>query len=141
MPSRADLAKIHIAKKELGLTDDAYRDLLRERFGKESAAKLTPGQAYRLLEYFKYLGWRPRYQHRLPGVFSRPADPQEGKIVALWIELHKAGVVRDRSDHALQAFVLRMTRINNLKWCSTSEKNRLIEALKDWGAREGVVVD
>ena len=44
-PSKADLAKIHIAKKELGLSDDVYRDILRSRFGKtkDSAAKLTPG--------------------------------------------------------------------------------------------------
>ena len=49
MPTKADLAKIHIAKKELGLTDDAYRDLLRGQFKVDSAALLTPGKVARLL--------------------------------------------------------------------------------------------
>ena len=36
-PSKAALAKIHIAKKELGLTDEMYRDLLFCNFKVESA--------------------------------------------------------------------------------------------------------
>ncbi len=138
MPSRADLAKIHIAKKELGLTDEAYRDIMRERFGKESAAKLTVGQACRLINHFRSLGWKPKYQQKLPGVYSKPTDGQEGKIIALWLELAKAGVVRNKSDRALQAFVRRMTKKHHMRWCTTGEKNTIIEALKDWGAREGV---
>lgn len=141
MPSRADLAKIHIAKKELGLSDDAYRDILYSRFRKTTAAKLTPGQSFQLINHFKSLGWKPRYQLKLPGVYSRPNDTQEGKIIALWIELHKAGVIRDRSDKALQGFVRRMTKKDNLRWCTTFEKKTIIEALKDWAAREGTTVD
>jgi len=30
MPTKAQLAKIHIAKKELQLTDDTYRDILAQ---------------------------------------------------------------------------------------------------------------
>ena len=138
MPSRSDLAKIHIAKKELGLTDEVYRDIMRSRFGKESAAKLTVGQASQLINHFRSLGWKPKYQQKLPGVYSKPTDGQEGKIIALWLELAKAGVVRNKSDRALQAFVRRMTKKHHMRWCTTGEKNTIIEALKDWGAREGV---
>jgi len=138
MPSRADLAKIHIAKKELGLTDEAYRDIMRAQFRKESAAKLTPGQACQLINHFRSLGWKPKYQQKLPGVYSRPNDAQEGKIVAMWLELAKAGVVRNKSDKALQAFVRRMTKKHHMRWCTTQEKNMIIEALKDWGTREDV---
>ncbi|HHL33124.1 MAG TPA: regulatory protein GemA [Desulfobulbaceae bacterium] len=143
MPSKADLAKIHIAKKELGLTDEEYRGILSARFGKTTAAKLTPGQSFQLINYFKAQGWKPKYQQKLPGVYSRPNDAQEGKIIALWIELHKAGVIRDRSDRALQSFVRRMTKKkkDHLRWCTTFEKHTIIEALKDWGEREGVNVD
>ena len=137
MPTRSDLAKIHIAKKELGLTDEAYRDIMRERFGKDSAAKLTGSQAFHLINHFKSLGWRPKYQHKLPGVYSKPTDAQDRKIIAMWMSLHKAGIIKNRSDRALQAFVKRMTKKDNLRWCTTADKNIIIEALKQWEDRGG----
>ena len=38
---KALLAKIHVAKKQLGMTDDEYRALLLGNFGQESAARLS----------------------------------------------------------------------------------------------------
>ena len=146
-PSKADLAKIHIAKKELGLNDEEYRDILRYRFGpkKDSAAKLTPGQAFSLLNHFKTLGWKPKGPGKLPGL-QVPPDGQSKKIQALWITLAQAGVVRDGSDKALMAYCKRMTATKgtpgkeHLRFCDAQDKWTIIEALKDWAAREGVDV-
>ena len=146
-PSKADLAKIHIAKKELGLSDEAYRDILRARFGKskDSAAKLTPGQAFSLLAHFKKCGWKPKGQGPLPG-FSIPADGQSKKIQALWITLSQAGKIRDGSDKALMSFCKRMTATqdhpgrDHLRFCDSQDKWKIIEALKDWAKREDVDV-
>lgn len=41
MPTHRDLAKIHIAKKELGLDDASYRGILQERYNHDSAADLS----------------------------------------------------------------------------------------------------
>ncbi|MFZ5775088.1 MAG: phage protein GemA/Gp16 family protein [Thermodesulfobacteriota bacterium] len=60
MPSSADLAKIHIAKKELGMDDDAYRTMLHLHFGVESAKDLQPRQVTVLLNQFRAKGWKPR---------------------------------------------------------------------------------
>lgn len=60
MPKPADLAKIHIAKKELGLTDEAYRDMLHIHFGVSSAKNLLPKQVVVLLNKFRAKGWRPK---------------------------------------------------------------------------------
>lgn len=138
MPSRKDLAKIHIAKKELGLTDDEYRDILRAHFRKDSAAKLTPVQAGRLLNHFKKLGWKPR-QRTLPGM-TLAADPMSKKIRALWLTLADSGVIHNRSEKAMLAFVKRQTGRNRLEWCTVQDKDKVIEALKDWAKREGVKV-
>lgn len=135
-PSRADLAKIHIAKKELGLTDEAYRGILRVQFKKDSAAKLTPSQAFALIRHMQGLGWKPQRQAKLPGL-SVPDDGQSKKILALWITLHRAGKVRNGSDQALMAFVKRQTGIAHLQWCSKADKNKVIEALKIWDERHG----
>lgn len=45
MPDHAKLAKIHIAKKELALSEDAYRDILWLNFKVRSAKELTDQQA------------------------------------------------------------------------------------------------
>lgn len=139
MPSQKNLAKIHIAKKDLGLTDDAYRDVLRNITGKDSSAKLTDNQALRVLRYFESRGFRPKKQRSLPGM-TVPTDPQSKKIRALWITLHKAGVVKNGTDLAMLAFVKRMVKRDRLEWCSIEEKNKVIEALKDWLGRGGVDV-
>lgn len=57
---RSLLAKVHIAKKDLGLDDDVYRDLLQREFGKRSAKSLTIVQLENLVDYFRSLGWQPR---------------------------------------------------------------------------------
>ena len=59
-PSRVELAKTHIAKKDLGIDDDEYRAILWSRYKKRFAAKLTLQPAWDLVAHFKRLGWRPR---------------------------------------------------------------------------------
>ena len=59
MPTRNELAKIHIAKKELWLSEDLYRDFLYILFGKKSAKDLNPKEVEELLTHFMGLGWQP----------------------------------------------------------------------------------
>ena len=139
MPNQKNLAKIHIAKKDLGLSDDAYRDVLRNVCGKDSAAKLTDNQATRVLRYFESRGWKPKAQRSLPGL-TLPRDGQSRKIQALWITMHKAGKVRNSSDKALLAMVKRVTGVDRLEWCTDIQKSAVIESLKQWAKREGVDV-
>jgi phage gp16-like protein len=137
MPSKADLAKIHIAKKELGLTDEVYRDILSMRFGVNSAAKLTDRQATVLLNTFKAKGWKER-KSKKASTSPMYIDAQMRKVVAMWITLGQKSVLRNSSDQALQAYVKRMTKRDNLKWCNRDDLYLLIEGLKSWGTRNGV---
>jgi phage gp16-like protein len=135
-----ELAKIHIGKKDLGLDDDTYRDILREAGRVESSADLDYRGRMAVLERFKELGWRPKCRARAPGTgdrgkrLSRPLadDPQSKKIRALWLDLHAAGKVRDSSERALASYCKRMTGRDALQWLSTGEASRVIEALKQW---------
>lgn len=132
MPTHAEYAKINIACKELGI--DKY-GLLRDRYGLESSKDLSRRQVFDLLEHLRSLGWRAR---RAKTSSPRYDAAQMRKVVALWITLHKAGVVRSGSDQALQKYVKRMTGADNLKWCGPRELSKLIEGLKQWAAREGL---
>ncbi|MBA3005747.1 MAG: regulatory protein GemA [Desulfocapsa sp.] len=98
-PTNAQLAKIHIAKKDLQLTDDVYRDILVLNFkGVQSAKGLTILQAEQLLENFKSKGWKPKkapagaprmkrrdghYIDIKPG----PTAKQQRKVLAMWNSL------------------------------------------------------
>lgn len=134
MPTNADYAKINIACKELGLDK---KQLLADRYRLSTSKDLTRAQLWDLLAHFKKLGWRVKRTAGSPAS-PRYDDPMQRKIVAMWIELAAAGVVKNRSDRALQAYVKRMSGVANLKWCDGQECFKLIEALKKWGARHDI---
>jgi len=124
MPNRSDLAKIHIAKKELGLDDASYRGILRDRYHSESAADLTPDQAADLIGLFREKGWRPAS----PG--------QRGLIHVLWQKLQKAGVIHHGDDRALDTFITHHTGHGDLRHLNVHDASRVIEMLKKWLERE-----
>lgn len=93
MPTTQQLAKIHIAKKDLALTDDAYRDILRLHFKVESAKALTDRQAVVLINHLKSKGWQPKQPTKprknpdFINIQPGPAAKQQRKVLAMWHEL------------------------------------------------------
>ena len=143
---REELAKIHIGKKDLGLSDDIYRDILWQAGRVESSADLDWQGRQRVIERYKELGWKPKaakkassspVKGRSGGVATRrpAADPQSRMIRGLWIELHKMGAVRDSSETALASYVKRMTKVAALQWLDVKQAQLVIEALKKWHKR------
>lgn len=135
---KEELAKIHIGKKDLGLSDDIYRDILREAGKVESSKDLDWRGRQAVLDRFKELGWKPKAARKAVGAgSSRPLadDPQSKKIRALWIELHETGKVKNPAESALAAYVKRMTGVATLQWLSTAQASTVIEALKKWTQR------
>ncbi|PID59336.1 GemA protein [candidate division KSB3 bacterium] len=134
-PTRAEYAKINIACKELGIDK---KDLLADMFGLESSKQLTRTQTFKLLEHLKRLGFKPKRGKKTSPSYT---NGQMRKIVALWITLAQAGVVKNSSDRALQAYIKRMTKKDNLAWCDGKDLSIVIESLKRWATREDVDVD
>jgi len=132
---RRDLAKIHIAAKELHLTEDAYRTLLESVAGVPSAANLDAAGRQEVLACLRRLGWEPRAGTR-PRPVGAPAGPQAAKIAALWGALHRAGKVRHGDAAAMRRFVVRMTGVEAVEWLTARQANIVIEGLKAWLARE-----
>lgn len=144
---KVELAKIHMAKAQLGLDDDTYRQVIRVIGGAESgsAADLTPGGRERVLSHFRAHGWRARKRRadKQPGHAS---DAQIAKIRALWLALHQAAVVRDGSEEALRSWVRQASRryhpagtgYSAPELLPASAAGRLIEQLKSWAARTHV---
>ncbi|MCC5780775.1 regulatory protein GemA [Nitratireductor sp. B36] len=130
------LAAIHVAKKQLGLDDDTYRALLMRETGKNSAAKLTPNEQRRVIEVLRNQGFKPGSSASQKGLKGKYAK----KLQALWIAAWNLGIVRDRSDRALIAFVKRQAGIDHVRFVHHPEDARkAIEGIKAWMAREAGV--
>ena len=145
--TRAALAKIHIAKKELGYSDDLYRDVLERITGHRSSAKMTDRQHIAVIKEFKRLGWKP-----IPGgkkqngggageagkardggknKWREPSDnPMHRKIWALGKELDRHGYWKQTWKVALRKFVKSETGVDDIDWLETRQASNVIEALK-----------
>jgi phage gp16-like protein len=141
MTARPVLAKVAIARKELGLDDGTYRAILARLTGKESARDCTDAQLGLVLDEFKAKGWTPRVvaggRAPRPAARARADHPAAKKARALWISLHQLGVVRDPSEAALEAFARRQLKVEALQWADRQRVYKLIEALKAMAERAG----
>ena len=123
---RGMLAKIHVAKKQLALTDDSYRDVVKRMTGADSSKDCTDGQLERLLGEFTRLGF---------AAVSRPksAKPWVRKIHAIWKEL--APLLDDATEAALSGFVQRQTGIARAEWLNSNQATKVIQGLEGWLGR------
>ncbi|MDO5631114.1 MAG: regulatory protein GemA [Paracoccus sp. (in: a-proteobacteria)] len=131
------LAAVQIKRRQLGLEDEDWRDVVERVTGQRSTRTLRPVQLHNLLdECDRLLGGR--------GPVSKPRRKPLGgryaaKLQALWIAAWNLGLVATRDDKALIAFVRRQTGIDNPAWVLEPEDAlKIIEALKAMTARRGV---
>lgn len=122
--TKALIQKIHVAKSQLALADETYRDILRRVTGKTSSTDCTEQQLEAVLAEFKRLGWAPKSRN----VFS--SHPHVRKVYALWKEAAQVGAVSNGSKEALRAFVKRQTGKETPEFLTPADANRVTEALK-----------
>lgn len=131
---RSMLAKIHLAKKQLVLAEDDYRQIMLDETGRRSAGDCTEAELERALKRFQSLGFKPLPRSGAP----RPAQhPVARKARALWISLYHLGAVRSPDEKALEAFARRQLGCERLVWAKQSDGYKLIEALKAMAAKHG----
>lgn len=136
----ASIAAIHVAKKHLGLDDDTYRAKLARITGKSSVKEMTEAERQKVLTTLRNEGFtsapaarRANGRQKLTGKYAK-------RLQALWIAAWNLGIVRDRDDNALVAFVKRQTGLDHTRFLVyADDAKRAIEALKGWINREGGV--
>jgi hypothetical protein len=153
------LAAIHAAKRDLGLDDDIYRDLLERLTGARSAAGLGPAALAAVLDHLAALGWRGRGatsraapdgaarprnpghagdQARLAAHRAAGAGPQEALILALWDELEAAGAFASGRAARLDTFMKRLgggCAVDHPHFLDPVAAVKVIEGLRAWLAR------
>ena len=131
---QALLAKVHIAKKALGMDDDGYRDFLQAQTGKRSAGLLNEIELDRVLTQMKRMGFKPQAKDK----GKQPSTPKKGwsrasimaKITALLtvLELHW------NYAHAMGKNMFKKER---LEWCDDEQLYKIMQALQINANRKG----
>lgn len=116
---------IHTAKGRKGLSDDVYRDMLREGFGAESSTALNDNQLRALLTRLN--DGKP-YRKASSKAFVR-------KIFAVWGEMCRQGIPDNPTRAGLFAFVERMAKVSDPEFLTKQAAVTVTEALKAWQER------
>lgn len=131
------IGAIHGIARRLGLDTDTRRDVIAAvAGGKRSCADLSKAEAIRVIDRLKALQGGATPARGAADL----AGPYAAKLRALWLSGWHLGVVRDRTDTALLAFLERQTGLEHTRFLSdAASARRVIEALKAWLAREAGV--
>ncbi|EJC5175205.1 DUF1018 domain-containing protein [Salmonella enterica] len=133
---------IHIAKKDLRLDTDTYRDALRAAVGKTSCRDMTQTELSKALAAFKKRGFKVRSKPQNRAL--KPATVT-AKIRAIWRLMHVHGFLSSDSEAALNAWVRKQTAsanggegVANYQWLEREPvlASDVLERLKRWHRRE-----
>lgn len=142
----AIIAKIHVAKKQLGLDEETYRAVIAQvtRGKKSSCSQCNGWELENILQHFTEKGFKADKRKASPKTRNKPSKTPTDKIRALWIDMHRVGILTDGSEAALDAWVQRTTSqknggmgIERTAWLHTnpSMESAVLESLKQWRRR------
>lgn len=132
------IAAIHAGCKQLGIDEDGRRAIYARVTGKDRLTLMSAGEKEAIVGELRRLGFQPLAKR--PSGRARLSGKYAGKLQALWIAAWNLGIVDNRDDAALEAFVYRQTGIERERWLHrAADAHKVIEALKNWITREGGV--
>ena len=127
--------QIHGLARLLGMTDDAYRDMLFDRYSVRSSKDLSPGQRFALIKSLreqahgnvqKFSDLSTRSKHK--------ATPSQLRAIeAMWAKVSRADSTKSRKK-ALNAFCKRLTGVSVITWIGKDDAKVLIKAIHAMGA-------
>jgi len=132
---RRQLAVIHIGKKVLRMTEEAYRAMLQAVAGVASSADLDGAGCRSVLDQMRTLGFVDRKVRRSHAGRPRNMDSpdrgaQLGKIEAMLLEANRPWVYAD-------AIARRICGVEKISWCTSEQLRKVIAALVSNAKREG----
>lgn len=142
---KSDLARIHMAKKDLGLDDDTYRDILFTVARVRSSAELDFTGRKRLIEHFRKCGWTGNSgnQAAKPGAAprrARPKRPTPAADVAVMCRKVRAQLISlgRLPDTYADGIARQMFQVDFYEWLKPDQLHALVAALAKEQERKGV---
>ncbi len=139
--TRKQIAVIHIARSQINMPEETYRDILAQ-FGVKSSKELQYSQFKQLMAIFERNGFadtRPRTSRSSPvprrtgqrakGSPHVPVtDKQKARIWGLWQQVSTAPV--EKREQALHAFVKKQAGVDRWYWLTVGKAQRIIFILE-----------
>jgi phage gp16-like protein len=125
-----EIQLIHVARRELKLDEDAYRDLMETVTGRRSSKDLNDRQRHRFIEHLKKIGFTPK--RAAP---QDDHDSRQTKARALWHALALAGQIGHDTDDTFNAYVKRQVGADHWRFLNDHQRTTVIESLKRWARR------
>lgn len=133
----SQIAIIRTLAARAGFDDETYRDFLSREAAVRSTKQLTLVSAGRVIDRLRELTGQPQLAK---GAVAGLSSPVARKMQALWIAGYNLGLIHDRTDRAMLAFLERQTGVSHTRFLShPSEASAAIEALKSWLRRDADV--
>ncbi|EJC0930240.1 DUF1018 domain-containing protein [Salmonella enterica] len=136
------ISTIHVAKRELRLDEDTYKDALHTATGKTSCRDMTQVELSKALAAFQKRGFKVRSKPQNRAL--KPATVT-AKIRAIWRLMRVQGFLGSDSEAALNAWVRKQTAsanggegVANYQWLEREPAlaSDVLERLKRWHRRE-----
>ncbi|WP_051222038.1 gp16 family protein [Neptunomonas japonica] len=121
---KAITARIHIAKKELGLDDETYRAMLSQVTKHNSCANMHISDLYRVMEHLKNLGYKPAARK-----FGKRPNPPKDKA-ALMGKVEALLANRKLHWNYAHAMAQRMFKVEKVDWLDRDQLWRLVASLQ-----------
>lgn len=133
---------IHTLVSRLGMPDDQYRQMLRDRCGVETSRALTPIQQRTLVEDLNTLlpedrrlritgagGARRRFEDLGTREAQYATPAQLRMLEATWVERSRKPT-RQEAQAALNEFLLKRFGIGKIEWVLKDQVGRILKALQ-----------
>jgi hypothetical protein len=113
------LALVHIAKKELLLSDDEYRDVIAY-WDVRSSADMSISELEELLKYFESLG----FTKKVPGAWDTGSGI--GQIKTLQVRIQTEVRKLNNGEQRLKGLVKKIAKVDDLRFCRNVKKLKQI---------------
>jgi len=149
LPRARYIQLIHIGKSRLNLDDETYRSILMGCTQKNSCKGMSEQELERVLMRLKDMGFKPISKNRSNAKYSPKSSDKKAfektqldKLRQVWIEMNKAGFLRDGSEQGLLTWSKGQAKrfnkneeVEKLEWLNPRMLHHLIEQLKQWQKR------
>lgn len=128
---------IHIAKSQIGLSDEDYRAVLESTAKKTSCSEMTLFELNEVLKAMKKLGFKvKKLETREEEIGWDASKAQMDYIKGMWER-----VAHDKSDRALYKFIKRITGADHPRFMTAKDSQKVIIALRKMMADAGLNPD
>ena len=120
-PRQADLAKIHIARKDLSMDEATYRAMLWTVARVNTAKDLDHAGRQQVLQHLHGLGWRAKRKGH-PGKVADNKQPLIKKIAALLTDMQLEWAYAD-------GIARQMFKLDSVRFCKHEQLRKIVAAL------------